>query len=441
MKARPIFFAAAAGCELVLVHLASAHGDFARAGEALVFVPLMLLAGISFLCAVRFAPDPRARTLWAVAIALRVSMLACAPCDDFWRYAWEGRVQNAGKNPYALSPAALELARLRDENWPRINHAEVAAIYPPAAELTFAALTRVSSSPLWFKCVFIAADLLTLALLRRLVNPASAAWYAWNPAVVYAFAGAAHYDSLMLLAMTGAMVALSRAAAPAAEVRRVPRPANQPPHTGRGARWTLTAGAAVLLGLGIALKIVPIVLLPVWAFALRARAWLLAVSLAIPALLTLPYGGPGIVLKSARDFGDITRFNELLVWIFPNPWQRNWPVNTLLCATIAVIVVRFRHDWQRSALWVLGAALVLSPVLHPWYATWILPLAIWRRQPAWTVLSISAIAALLLWETTPLWTAWRPNLLTRALVVLPPLLAWWIGRKHPTLNIQHPTSN
>ena len=94
--------------------------------------------------------------------------------------------------------------------------------------------------------------------------------------------------------------------------------------------------------------------------------------------------------RALRDFGDVTRFNELLVWVFPNPWQRNWPVDLLLCATIAVIVVRFRHDWQRSALWVLGAALILSPVLHPWYATWILPLAIWRRRSQG-------------WASTPSW--------------------------------------
>ncbi len=407
MKARAIAFAVAAGCELALLFVASAHGDFVRPGQALIFVPVLLLAGVAFLSAVRIfetlPSNVHSRLLWGLAIALRVSMLACAPCDDFWRYAWEGRVQNAGGNPYLHSPSASELTRLRDETSRRINHAEVAAIYPPAAELTFAALTRVSSSPLWFKCAFIAADLLTLALLLRLVNAGAAAWYAWNPAVVYAFAGAAHYDSLMLLAMTAAVVTLHRA-----EVAN--------------AKWQLAS--VLCLGAAIALKIVPVILLPVWAFALGARVWMLALSVALPASLTIPFGGIATVMKPLRDFGDVTRFNELLVWIFPNPWQRNWPVDLLLCATIAFIVIRFRHDWQRSALWVLGAALVLSPVLHPWYATWILPLAIWRRQTAWTILSISAIAALLLWDTTALWTAWKPNPLTRALVILPPLLAW-----------------
>ena len=407
-------FAVAAGVELLLVHLASAHGDFARSGEVLRFVPLMLLAGVAFLGAIHFAPDPHPRILWALAIGLRILMLPCSPGDDFWRYAWEGRVQNAGENPYTLSPAAPELAHLRDENWPRINHPEVAAIYPPATELLFAAITRASASPYLFKVVFIAADLLTLALLLRLVKVRGAAWYAWNPAVVYAFAGAAHYDSLMLLALTGAVVALHRS--------HESHPSH-PFHGTDGTHALRQLASVACLGAAIAFKLVPAILLPVWAFALGKRAWLLALC-TVPAALAIFFGGFSTVMQPFRDFADVTRFNELLVWIFPNPWQRNWPVNTLLCIVIAVIVVRFRNDWPRSALWTLGAALILSPVLHPWYATWILPLAIWQRQPAWTILSISAIAALLLWETTPLWTAWQPNLLTRAMVIVPPLIAW-----------------
>ena len=372
MKPRPALFAGAACVELLLVSLASGYGDFVRKGEALIFVPLMLLAGVAFFCAVRFFESVRdglqSRTLWGIAIGLRILMLPCSPGDDLWRYAWEGRVQNAGANPYTLAPAASELAHLRDAHWPKINHREVAAIYPPAAELLFAAVTRISPSQYLFKLLFAAADLLTLALLLRLVNPIRAAWYAWNPAVVYAFTGAAHYDSLMLLALTAAVVGLNatRSQAPLGNEESL--------------RWQLAS--VLCLSAAISLKLIPAILLPVWAFTLGKRAWLLAFC-AVPAALAIPFGGLATTLQPLRDFADVSRFNELLVWIFPNPWQRNWPVNVLLCVTIAVIVVRFRHDWPRAALWTLGAALVLSPVLHPWYATWMLPLAIWRRAPAW----------------------------------------------------------
>jgi hypothetical protein len=65
--------------------------------------------------------------------------------------------------------------------------------------------------------------------------------------------------------------------------------------------------------------------------------------------------------------------------------------------------------------------------------TWILPLACWRQQHAWTVLSLSVLSAFLLWDSTPVWGAWQPNLLTRSFVILPPL-GWLIFSKWRALN-------
>ncbi len=403
-----LYFLLAAEC--VLIGIAGRFSDFSAHGNGLRFVPLMLGAGACFLCALHFFPTDKKRALlvfWSLAVLLRLIALPMHPGDDLWRYAWEGRVQNAGFNPYVLNPLAPELAPLRDASWPRINHPESSAIYPPLAELTFTAITRVSTSPLIFKLVFACADLLTAALLLALIgSPArhrSVAWYAWNPAVVYAFAGAGHFDSLLLCALMASVTCLSRA----------------------------RLASAACLGVSIALKFVPIFLLPVWAIALRSRAGVLIAAVAIPTALTFVFGGPVLVLKPLLAFAEVTRFNDL-TWGFlealglRNPFGRNWPFALALLAALGVIAWRLRHDWPRALLWSLGAMLLLSPVLHPWYVTWILPVAVWRGQHAWTVLSLSALCGLLLWETTPLWQAWQPNVLTRAMVAAPPLVAWWI---------------
>ncbi len=409
--------------------------DLSVPGHPARFVGALLGAGVCFLAAVRFFPKGQARSeavlFWLVAIILRVVVLPMEPGDDFFRYLWEGRIQQHGFNPYVESPDSPQLVALRDADWGKINHPESAAIYPPATELVFAALARVvpgtAQSPgsvLLFKIVFVIADLATVALLLRLIGGADrhgiAAWYAWNPAVVFAGAGAGHFDSLMLLTLTAAVFALHRATRVDAT-----RPA-----------WSWSLASAAFLGLAIACKLIPIFLLPVWFFALRRRAAALVLSIAIPAALTLPYGGPRVVLKPLLAFAEITRFNDLVWgWIeavtVQNPYGRNWPFTLVLGLVVTGIVWKFRADWRRSAFWVLGAALLLSPVLHPWYVTWILPLAVWRGQTAWTILSLSALTALLLWETTPLWTAWQPNLLTRSMVVLPPLAAWLIQSKIP----------
>ena len=420
------FFALIAECALLFGALEV--GDLGIPGHPARLVGVLLGAGVCFLAAVRFFPKGRAQNqavlFWFVAIALRVVLLPMEPGDDMWRYLWEGRIQQHSFNPYVESPDSTELVDFREDDWWQINHPESAAIYPPATELVFAALAhfvpataRSRASVLAFKIIFVLADLATVALLLRLIGGTdrhrTAAWYAWNPAVAYACAGAGHFDSLMLLTLTAAVLALDRATAANAT-----RPA-----------WSYSLISAACLGLAIAFKLIPIFLLPVWFFALRRRAAALLVSIAIPAALTLPYGGPGVVLKPLLAFADVTRFNDLVWgWIeavtIPNPYGRNWPFTLALAIAVAVIVWKLRDDWRRSALWVLGAALLLSPTLHPWYVLWILPLAVWRRQTAWTVLSLSALTALLLWETTPLWTEWQPNLFTRSMVVFPPLAAW-----------------
>lgn len=419
--------------ELACLLVAVRCGDLGVAGHPARLVGALLVAGVFFLLAVRlFAKAPaagRAVLFWLVAIVLRVAVLPMEPGDDFWRYLWEGRVQQHGFNPYVESPDSPRLVALRDAGWGKINHPQSAAIYPPATELVFAVLARVvpatAQSPgsvLLFKVVFLLADLATVALLLRLIGGADrhrvAAWYAWNPAVVFACAGAAHFDSLMLATLTGAVYALHRATGADAA-----RPA-----------WSWSLASAACLGLAIAFKLIPIFLLPVWLGALHRRAAALLLSMGIPAALTLPYGGPRVVLEPLLGFTRVTRFNDLVWgWIealtIRNPYGRNWPFTLALVLAVLVITWKFRADWRRGALWVLGAALLLSPVVHPWYLTWILPLAVWRGQIAWTVLSLSVITALLLWETTPLWTAWQPNFLTRSLVVLPPLVAWiWCSK-------------
>ena len=73
--------------------------------------------------------------------------------DDLYRYAWDGRVQAAGINPYRYAPDDPALAGLRDDwLWPsaqecaaigknapctRINRPSVPTIYPPGAQLWF----------------------------------------------------------------------------------------------------------------------------------------------------------------------------------------------------------------------------------------------------------------------------------------------------------------
>jgi hypothetical protein len=59
--------------------------------------------------------------------------------------------------------------------WPAVQHKTFTAIYPPAAEWLFVLLAAVAASPLFFKSVFVLADLATTLLLVRKFGQARAA--------------------------------------------------------------------------------------------------------------------------------------------------------------------------------------------------------------------------------------------------------------------------
>jgi Dolichyl-phosphate-mannose-protein mannosyltransferase len=387
------------------------------------FVAAAMLGGIAFLFAIKEFPVLTSRCaqafiFWSVAIALRLIAMPLAPGDDLWRYQWEGKIQRAGFNPYVHAPNDPKLEPVRAEfpEWQKINHRDFRAIYPPGAELLFAGLSG-TSSPFLYKLLFTCADLGTIALLLLLVGGASryadAAWYAWNPLVVYSFAGAAHFDSLMILPMTAGILLLTRFEAA----------------TGSRRKWCLALAASAAFGVAISVKLVPALLLLPCVFALGFRAVTLLVSVGIPALLSTFYGYPKInIWESLGRFAHVTRLNDLFWWlieetVWPNPHQKNYHYNVILLVCVGLVSLLFWRNWKRGMIWVFGTALVLSPVLHPWYCTWILPLAAWRRAYVWFVFSITLFTYFLFWNERLFLLPWHAESWMRAIIIVPALAA------------------
>jgi len=90
---------------------------------------------------------------------------------------------------------------------------------------------------------------------------------------------------------------------------------------------------------------------------------------------------------------------------------------------VLVVSIFFIRNWKRAVFWVMGTALILSPVLHPWYCTWILPLAAWRRVDAWQVLSVTIFAYYLFWNERLFALPWHSEPWLRGFILIPPLTA------------------
>ncbi len=195
---------------LMLVFLATAPWIL-RTYSFAVLIPAIVMSGAITLAATALAPSvpERAGLIVIIGLALLMRLLVVfetpALSTDIYRYVWDGWVQAAGVNPYALVPADDALKSLRDAAiYPKINRANYAVTaYPPVAEMFFFAVTRISDSLNGMRLAMVGCEIvivaLLVALLRRVRRPATAvvAW-AWHPLAIWEIANNGHADALMI---------------------------------------------------------------------------------------------------------------------------------------------------------------------------------------------------------------------------------------------------
>src|SRR5689334_13319535 len=233
----------------------------------------LVLAGAVYLLAMRelFTTSKFPRRVVVIGLVLaaawHVAFLRVPPGadDDIHRYVWDGRLQRLGYDPYLVVPSDPAVTTVHTPETRNLNNPDLASPYPPGAQLFFRAVTAVQESTFALKfafalCAFAIAFVL-LAVLRRTDQGAHLVLaYAWNPLLAIEAAGSGHVDIVGALLLLLSFAALGR-------------------------RWRATA--AVGFGLAVAVKLLPIVLLPVYWKRVRMRDAVLAAAVA--GLLYVPF--------------------------------------------------------------------------------------------------------------------------------------------------------
>ena len=220
------------------------------------------------------APAGSLAFILVTAALMRVAPLA-APAflsSDLYRYVWDGRVQNAGINPYRYIPSAPELAPLRDDAvYPLINRSDYApTIYPPVAQAIFAAIAAIWPSPTAIKAAMLGFEGVAVLVMLRLLRLAGlprerVLLYAWQPLWPWEYAGNGHVDAAAMAFIGIAVLAVAR----------------------RRDGW-----AGVALSAAVMVKLLPVVLVPaLW----RGRGWRMPVmGLACLAVGYAAYASVGL---------------------------------------------------------------------------------------------------------------------------------------------------
>ncbi|CAJ60289.1 glycosyltransferase 87 family protein [Frankia alni] len=344
--------------------------------------------------------------------------------DDLYRYAWDGRVQAAGVDPYRYGPLDPHLAGLRDqwlfpdaagcaaiERGPhciRLNYPRAHTIYPPVAQAYFTAVHYLPGPPREHK-LQLYGSLLSLALtglvMRMLTtrgrDPRYAAFYALSPLAGLEVGSDAHVDVLgALLALAGLAVLTRRSARPPAAPSSSPQPSSPQPSSPQPAspsRWR-AAAAGALLGAAVAVKLYPALLLP--AAARRRPVALVGAAAGVVGLAYLPHllaVGTGVLgflpqYLDVEGYGQGARF-LLLVGVLHLGGSAAKAVAVAVLAAVTVAVWRTDPDRvppERAALWTVGAAFLVATPVQPWYGVLLAALAVVAGRLEWLAVAAAA---------------------------------------------------
>lgn len=228
------------------------------------------------------------------AISFRLVQLFAPPFQevDSYRYIWDGITSTSGVSPYRYSPHQVLEEQGQDEQLnalqnqvldspaqatilSRVHFAQLKTIYPPVSQAVFAATVfcipgnaSVSTYLLAMKFSITLFDLATFFLLvylltRLKLHPAWSMLYGWNPLVIKEFSNSGHLDSIAIFLVLAAVVCLLKS------IRAFDRTEEVVPGDHRLMFLVLSA---VLLALGVASKIYPIILAPYLAMVLVRRS-------------------------------------------------------------------------------------------------------------------------------------------------------------------------
>jgi len=330
---------------------------------------------------------------------------------DSARYAWDGIVQNAGISPYAYVPADERLDELRPD-WlfpapvageagadcvgerietvdrdagpplcSALNRTTVPTIYPPAAEIYFAAVRAVVGAeagywPLQFTGLLLSVGvtgMLLVGMRRRGIDQRHAAIWAWCPLVATEGVTNSHIDLLGVAFMLAAVFWVSSAK----YVR-----------------------GGILLGVAIGVKLIPAIAAPAM---LARQGWkVIAAAVVTFALLYVPYvlaTGIGVLgylpgYLTEEGYEDGSRF-ALVSLIAPG--GAAIVVAAILLAGLAVVTI-WKTDperpWLGQLVMIGGTLLVLSP-RYPWYALLLLPFIALSGRWEWLAIPLALTLRLL----------------------------------------------
>ena len=367
------------------------------------------------------------RLLVISAILFRLLFLFAIPnlSQDFYRFIWDGQMILNGFNPYLTTPNfQMEMGMLSGfpnqvelyEGMGALSASHYSN-YPPLNQLCFVLASMfpgqsILSSVIGLRLIIIAADLGTLyfgkKLLERLKLPVNRIfWYILNPFIIIELTGNLHFEGVMIFFLVWSLYLL---------------------HSGKW-KW-----AAVVLACSISIKLIPLMLLPLffWWFVkkehlfsgIKTLSFFYIIIALVTLLLFLPFFSLDFMTNYSKTvglwFGDF-EFNASFYYLFREMGYMITGYNEIgiiskilpiVSISIILSLSFFRNNntiskLAESMLLAFAFYLFFSTTVHPWYIATLVILCVftdYKFPLVWTlVVVLSYFAYANIANTENLW--------------------------------------
>jgi len=318
--------------------------------------------------------------LIALALIIRIAFIPVHPIgsDDYYRYVWDGKVQAYGINPYEYAPNNAALDALHTKILPKlINFPKIKTIYPPLSEILFYLSYLIGGeSFIGIKILLFIFDLFTLLGLYLLIKQRNLPnknilIYALSPLILFQFFVDAHLDGLGLPFLIFSIFF----------------------YLNDQKIWSY-----LLLGLSLCIKPLGLILIPIYFVSERElfdRLKSLTIPLLVVGLFYLPYIFTGSPFQALINFTENWTFNGIVFNIFDlfiKDNQRTRLLCGILLLSFYIPIIFSKRDILLKIYLSVFILFIFSPIVHPWYVTWLallLPLI-----PRWSGIVYTSLISL-----------------------------------------------
>lgn len=291
-------------------------------------------------------------------IIFRIILIPINPIasDDVYRYLWDGKVQANGINPYTYAPNDSTLKHLHSEQLPsKVNFQHLKTIYPPYSQWIFLFAYIIAGESFWgLKLLLLITEILTIIFIFLTLKNLNkdqkyTLIYALCPLPIMQFFIDAHVDGFGITLFAAFFYLISKN------------------------KWLYSY---FVLGLSITSKLITIMIYPflLKRISIKNFLYLIIVPSITVCLIYLPYSINGFPFESLLIFVQNWYSNGSIFTLFQKMFNDNFLSRIFSMALFFVSFVWLyfsKKELIEKSYLIFTLFFIFSPVVHPWYITWV----------------------------------------------------------------------